>query len=77
MISIISICGFAGALSYNVYEFRKVGARLDVMTDKMMKEHDRMIQTLDRSMKEHDRMIKALDRINKSLASLSRSSIKK
>ena len=58
MISII-ICGFAGALSYNLYESRKVGARLDVMTDKMMKEHDRMIR--------------ALDQIN-SLASLSRSS---
>ena len=63
VISIISICGFAVALSYNVYEFRKVGRRLDEGTDKMMKEHDRMIQ--------------ALDRINESLASLSRSSGKK
>jgi hypothetical protein len=29
IVSVISICGFAGALTYNVYEFRKVGKRLD------------------------------------------------
>ena len=61
VISVISICGFAGALSYNVYEFRKVGKSLD-----------RINQSLENSRKEHEGMIQALNRINESLLKISR-----
>ena len=63
VVSIVSICGFAGALSYNVYEFRKVGKTLD-----------RINERLEQGREEHIRMVKTLDRINESLTSLVRGS---
>ena len=70
VISIVSICGFAGALSYNVYEFRKVGKALDRINERLEQGRERHVKMME----EHVRMIKALDRINESLTSLLRGS---
>lgn len=71
IVSIVSMCGFASALAYNVYEFRKVGKSLDELMkgmrkhDERMREHDeRMAKVFDRMAKEHDKMMKMLDRID-------------
>ena len=70
VISIVSICGFAVALSYNVYEFRKVGKALDRINDRLEQGREEHVSMME----EHAKMVKTLDRINESLTSLVRGS---
>jgi hypothetical protein len=56
IISCIAIAGFAGALTYNVYEFKKVGRSLNRIEQSLVKIVDR----LSEMSKEHKEMMRAL-----------------
>lgn len=62
IVSLISVCGFTGALTYNVYEFRKVGKRLEKGFKRMSEEHRKM-------MEEHRKTTEILERIAERLGS--------
>lgn len=72
IVSILSLCGFAAALCYNVYEFRKVGQRLDQLGRNMAEDHRMVVEALERmssSMAEdHRRIVEVLEGIERRLS---------